>query len=238
MPSTIHLIVNADDFGLSLQTNRGIAFAHEHGIVTSASLMVRAAAVEDAVAYAKAHATLDLGLHVDLGEWRWDGDSWQPVYQVVENEDEDTVAAEVRKQVETFLRLCGKPPTHIDSHQHVHRDGPARDAVLAVAERFAIPVRHFTPSIRYCGEFYGQTAEGEPLPGNICVDRLVAIIAGLPAGTTELACHPGLDGGLAGMYRLERSEEVRALCDARVRTALVRCNVGLSRFSRGEWAAE
>jgi predicted glycoside hydrolase/deacetylase ChbG (UPF0249 family) len=238
MPRPTHLIVNADDFGLSLQTNRGIALAHEHGIVTSASLMVRAPAVEDAVAYARAHPTLDLGLHVDLGEWCWDGASWQPLYQVVEHEDAETLASEVRRQLESFLRLCGKPPTHIDSHQHVHRNGPARDAVLAAAERFAIPVRHFTPSIRYCGDFYGQTAEGEPLPENISVERLIAVIEGLPAGTTELACHPGLDSGVAGMYRLERSDEVRSLCDARVREALVRRNVGLSRFSRREWALQ
>ena len=36
-----YLIVNADDFGLSEGVNRGIVRAHEGGIVTSASLMVR-----------------------------------------------------------------------------------------------------------------------------------------------------------------------------------------------------
>ena len=36
-----YLIVNADDFGQSVQVNQGIIHAHEHGIVTSASLMVR-----------------------------------------------------------------------------------------------------------------------------------------------------------------------------------------------------
>ena len=35
------LIVNADDLGLSEAVNTGIAAAHERGIVTSASLMVR-----------------------------------------------------------------------------------------------------------------------------------------------------------------------------------------------------
>jgi predicted glycoside hydrolase/deacetylase ChbG (UPF0249 family) len=35
------LIVNADDLGLSEGVNAGIAEAHERGIVTSASLMVR-----------------------------------------------------------------------------------------------------------------------------------------------------------------------------------------------------
>jgi predicted glycoside hydrolase/deacetylase ChbG (UPF0249 family) len=33
--------VNADDYGQSAGVNRGIIEAHEHGIFTSASLMVR-----------------------------------------------------------------------------------------------------------------------------------------------------------------------------------------------------
>ena len=42
------LVVNADDLGLSDGVNAGILHAARHGIVTSASLMVRAEAAEDA----------------------------------------------------------------------------------------------------------------------------------------------------------------------------------------------
>ena len=35
-----HLVVNADDLGCSEGVNLGIFEAHEHGIVTSSSLMV------------------------------------------------------------------------------------------------------------------------------------------------------------------------------------------------------
>jgi hypothetical protein len=59
------LIVNADDFGLSGGVNAGIMAAHEHGIVTSASLMVRWPAAR----YAAGHPRMSLGLHLDLGEW-------------------------------------------------------------------------------------------------------------------------------------------------------------------------
>jgi predicted glycoside hydrolase/deacetylase ChbG (UPF0249 family) len=41
MSNLKHLIVNADDLGLSEGVNRGIFRSHENGIVTSASLMVR-----------------------------------------------------------------------------------------------------------------------------------------------------------------------------------------------------
>src|SRR4051794_16830036 len=46
-----YVIVNADDFGQSRGINRGIILAHEQGIVTSASLMVRWAAAAEAAAY-------------------------------------------------------------------------------------------------------------------------------------------------------------------------------------------
>ncbi len=54
MPAKRYLIVNADDFGLSEGVNRGIIRAHEQGIVTSASLMVRGAAAAEAARYARA----------------------------------------------------------------------------------------------------------------------------------------------------------------------------------------
>ena len=53
MPPNRFLIVNADDFGLCQSVNEGIAAAHEKGIVTSASPMVRSAGAAAAVAYAR-----------------------------------------------------------------------------------------------------------------------------------------------------------------------------------------
>ncbi len=48
-----YLIINADDFGQSSGVTRGIIEAHEHGIVTSASFMVRWPAAAEAVAYSR-----------------------------------------------------------------------------------------------------------------------------------------------------------------------------------------
>jgi predicted glycoside hydrolase/deacetylase ChbG (UPF0249 family) len=50
---TRQLIVNADDFGQSAGVNRGVIEAHENGIVTSASLMVRWPDAADAARYAR-----------------------------------------------------------------------------------------------------------------------------------------------------------------------------------------
>jgi hopanoid biosynthesis associated protein HpnK len=60
------LIVNADDFGRSSSINRAVIQAHQRGILTTASLMVNGAAVEEAVALAHEHPCLGVGLHVTL----------------------------------------------------------------------------------------------------------------------------------------------------------------------------
>ena len=57
-----YLIVNADDFGQSEGINRGIITAHEKGIVTSASLMVRWDAARQAAKYAGSNRALGIGL--------------------------------------------------------------------------------------------------------------------------------------------------------------------------------
>jgi len=60
------LIVNADDFGRSPAINEAVIRTHEEGILTSASLMVAAEAANHAVALARAHPRLGVGLHLTL----------------------------------------------------------------------------------------------------------------------------------------------------------------------------
>jgi predicted glycoside hydrolase/deacetylase ChbG (UPF0249 family) len=230
IPNLKSLIVNADDFGLSAGVNRGIVRSHEEGIVTSASLMVRQPGAADAASYARHRPKLSVGLHLDLGEWVYRDGAWVASYEVAPADDAEAVDAEVSRQVEAFLRLVGRPPTHVDSHQHAHRSEPLLTAARAVAHRFGVPLRHFTRGVRYCGDFYGQTGKGEPVPEVVSVERLVAIVRSIPAGVTELACHPGDDGALRSVYREERLREVATLCDPAVRTALADGDVRLISF--------
>ncbi|MCC6175389.1 MAG: ChbG/HpnK family deacetylase [Chloroflexi bacterium] len=61
-----HLIVTADDFGISRGVNRGIVEAHRGGLVTTASVMPNMLAAEDALTRAAVCPGLDLGLHLTL----------------------------------------------------------------------------------------------------------------------------------------------------------------------------
>jgi chitin disaccharide deacetylase len=225
-----YLVVNADDFGYSPGVNRGIVDAHEFGIVTSASLMVRKPDGVDAALYCRDTVTLGVGLHIDLGEWAFQDEGWRPLYQVVNLKDVEAVDREVSAQISAFRDLLGRDPTHLDSHQNVHVHDPARSIVLRHAREMSIPVRYFDSRIDYCGSFYGQTAEGAPLPEAISVRALIRLLAGLGPGLTELACHPGYGPDLASVYASEREEEVRTLCDSEIRARLAEFDLTLTSF--------
>jgi predicted glycoside hydrolase/deacetylase ChbG (UPF0249 family) len=225
------LIVNADDFGLSPGINAGIIEAHERGIVTSASLMVRRAAAAEAAAYARDDGGLSLGLHFDFGEWSFRDGEWVPVYEVVPLDQPEAVEAEVRTQLEAFRRLTGRDPTHLDSHQHVHDDEVPREVLRPVSRELGVPLRKHSLRVRFCGDLYGRTPEGEVLGHAISVQNLIEIINRLPGGTTELGCHPGQGNDIDSEYREEREEEVQVLCDERVREAIERAGIVLCSFA-------
>jgi predicted glycoside hydrolase/deacetylase ChbG (UPF0249 family) len=223
------LIVNADDLGMTASVDAGIAEAFERGIVTSASMMVRQGAAPEAAEYAKARPALAVGLHLDLGQWDYENGEWIVAYENCDQEDPEAVERECRAQLAAFRELLGRDPTHLDSHQHVHTSEPVAAVASRIAVELEVPLRG--RGIRYEGGFYGQTGKGEPVPEAIGVESLIGILAGLPAGWTELGCHPGLGMGAESSYGAEREREVEALCDPRVREAIDREGIELRSFA-------
>jgi predicted glycoside hydrolase/deacetylase ChbG (UPF0249 family) len=149
---------------------------------------------------------------------------------VVELNDVTAVNEEVLRQLDTFRDLVGKNPSHLDSHQHVHLKAPVRPVLVEIARANCIPLRHCSPEVRYCGEFYGQTAEGLSVPEAISLDSLLRILATLSSGITELACHPSKSNDLDTMYRAERVKELAVLCDPRVKSAVACAGINLKSF--------
>jgi predicted glycoside hydrolase/deacetylase ChbG (UPF0249 family) len=132
----VKVVFHADDFGLTPAVNAGIVEAHERGVLGSTSLMVTAAAADDAAAQARATPGLDVGLHLTLVEERpaappaeipsllANGRFW-PHHTVVARRyllgrwRPREAARELEAQWERFAAL-GLHPSHCDGHQHLH----------------------------------------------------------------------------------------------------------------------
>lgn len=221
-----YLIINADDFGLTEGVNRGIIEAHQRGVVTSASLMVRAPAAEHAATLASSNRGLGLGLHVDMGEWIFRDGRWVARYEYVTEGDVAATVAELESQVKRFVELTGSPPDHLDSHQHVHLSRPELfEAVSRVAARLGIGIRS-SSRVTY-RSLYGQGTDGRPCLSAIEPEAYIGVIRDLPAGITELGCHPGYLDDLESDYGAERGIELATLCDPEVREAVERASVRL-----------
>ena len=136
----------------------------------------------------------------------------------------------MNRQLLQYRQLMGSDPTHLDSHQHVHRHEPVRTILRDIAQSLSVPLREHCPAIRYCGSFYGQGVDGTPYPEAITVDNLVALVRGTQSGFTELGCHPGVNEAGHAMYRAERAVETAVLSDGRVRAAIEEERITLTSF--------
>lgn len=131
------LVINADDFGLTPGVCTGILHAHEHGIVTSTSVLAPAPALAGH-AGALRDSGLAAGLHLclvgedppvlsaaeipSLVDERGNfPTSWRSfcLRAVRGGVDQDDVAREFRAQADLVLGL-GIELSHVDSHQYVH----------------------------------------------------------------------------------------------------------------------
>ena len=146
------LIINADDFGLTAGVNRAILEAHEHGVVTSTTLMANSLAFEEAVQLAQSRFSLSTGCHVVLLDGKplidpgrlpslvdgKDGNSFREgvsgfvLRTLCGRIDPDQVEAETTAQIRK-LQSHGIDVSHVDSHKHTHMFPPALQGILRAA---------------------------------------------------------------------------------------------------------
>jgi predicted glycoside hydrolase/deacetylase ChbG (UPF0249 family) len=217
------LIVNADDFGASDGVNRGIVHAHDQGLVTSTSLMVRMPAADGAAELARERAGLSVGLHVDLT-----GEGTPPP---ADTGDVAACEVEIRAQLQRFEELLGRPPTHLDSHQHVHRFRSLEPVFVRIAAEAGLPLREHS-DVRFFPDFYGQWDDGETHPEWIGPENLIRMLDDeIGPGVTELSCHPGwFDPSFDSPYHRERELELRTLCDPVVRRHVDQSDLVLANY--------
>jgi predicted glycoside hydrolase/deacetylase ChbG (UPF0249 family) len=202
------LIINADDFGYGRGVTRAIAELHDLGVVTSTSLMVNTPSTTDAVALAAARPGLSLGLHVNFTN---------EAQRLVEFDDPEVCRRELHRQFDHFVALTGRPPTHLDSHQHVHRRPHCQPSFLELALEYGLPLRD-RPPVTFKGGFYGQWEYGVSQQAKVSFEALTSIVSTeLSHGIYELAVHPGYHDAAADyVYHRDREWERETLSDPRL----------------------
>jgi predicted glycoside hydrolase/deacetylase ChbG (UPF0249 family) len=246
------LIVNADDLGRTEGINEGIFDAHRRGVVTSATMMVNYPSARRVAVLSRDNPALGIGLHVALSggvpalppehlRSLVDAKGMLPAKpEGLAAADPAEVLAEVRAQLKLFREIMGRDPTHFDSHHHSHREVPAVfDAILTLAWETGLPVRNVSPAMAE-----RLRREGVPTPDHFVEDfyaegatlnDLIGIVEDLPAGTSEIMCHPAVvDEELRSSsgYSDVRARELDVLTHGAVRQAVQRSGVRLISFGQ------
>ena len=245
------LIVNADDLGRTEGINEGIFEAHDRGLVTSATLMVNYPSSAGAGRRLARFPNLGVGLHVALTGGATTlplsrvpsladaAGRWPSKPQDLRAPEPAEVQAEAEAQLALFRQLTGRSPTHLDSHHHSHRLPVVLDALVEIARREGLPVRNASAQV-------GRRLRREAVPttdafdesffgAGTDVETLGAILRGLPAGTTELMCHPArVDGELreGSSYVEPRERELASLTDPGILRLVA--ELGIRRIHFGE----
>jgi predicted glycoside hydrolase/deacetylase ChbG (UPF0249 family) len=141
----LQLIVNADDFGLSEDSVAATIECFEAGALTSATIMPSVPATDRALAYALEHPELGFGVHLTFtgekgsrplahvpGLTGRDGRFLSPravrARALSGRLDPGQIAREIEAQVRA-VRDAGVEVSHVDSHRHLHKFAPFREAL-------------------------------------------------------------------------------------------------------------
>jgi predicted glycoside hydrolase/deacetylase ChbG (UPF0249 family) len=148
------VIINADDFGYSEHTVHWTVQCFEAGVLSSATIMVGADAVEKAVSFAKANNQWSYGLHLVLSDERpisapetiptmvtphgllWPTRMFmlRSALGLIKRAD---LEKEIRVQVQRF-REYGLDMSHLDGHGHMHRMPFVLKSLIRLSEELKI----------------------------------------------------------------------------------------------------
>jgi len=130
------VIVNADDFGLSVSTNTAIEKCFTQGLISSATIMVNMPGFEDACRLVHKHGWEDrVGVHLNLTTGQplltdlqhcidlcdSNGNFWGGFIRnsQLNRKTRELIKLELLAQIR-LARDHGLPLTHADSHHHIH----------------------------------------------------------------------------------------------------------------------
>ena len=207
---TTKLIVNADDFAMTISVSNGIIKAMKEGIVTDTTAMANMPAFAESMSLALASGINEMGIHLNItcgkpilpaNEVKSIVDNNGLFYRgekIPQNFDINEIERELRAQINKFIST-GVKLNHMDGHHHfyVHNDAIYK-LVLSLAKEYKVPLRFVDASFKektdsegvkttdYCHlEFYAMEANLENL-----IDLLEKYKD--KSASLEIMCHPAI----------------------------------------------
>ena len=200
-----HIILCADDYGISPAVSAAIRDLMAHGRINATSVMVAAPSFDRAEAAKLLNAAAkraSVGLHVTLtGPFAPLSADFEPLRHGAFLSLATTLrrahlralrpkllAVEISRQFEAFAAAFGRPPDFVDGHHHVHLFPQIRDAVLRVTKDLAPTVW-----VRQCGQLSVRRR---------LTDHKALLLDGLSRRFRRLAADHGLrtNPAFAGTY--------------------------------------
>ncbi len=161
MPERFPFCLCADDYAMTPGVTRGILEALDAGALTATSVMTTSPWWPEAAPALERYAgRVDLGLHLNLTS----GAPLAPAPMLAPDGRFPTIGTmmrlargrsfprqdvteEIDRQLDRFAAVLGRPPDHVDGHQHVHVLRPIRALLLDALAR-----RGWTPWLRDCAD--------------------------------------------------------------------------------------
>ncbi len=138
-----NLVVVADDFGFSPGTNKGTIESIKKGIVTEPSLMVWSPGTKEAVVQIKELGKKELGIHLTLNNLIASGKylHTSDYVELLNNTSDRELKRLVTTEFNEFEKVVGAKPSHINSHQNIHKHRRLVNYIAEYAGKNNIPVR-------------------------------------------------------------------------------------------------
>ncbi len=194
------LIINADDYGLSEQFNKGILELIRKRIVTSTTVMVNKNFIKPKELLK--YGNISVGLHLDLGF--------------------ETSTEEIDSQIRKFRKLFGRLPSHLDGHKYYHLLHSNFPKVLKIARKHKLPVRSTCPADRKDMKRFEIKTPDQYISWHPArKEKLFKELSSAKSKTIELLCHPGyFDPKAIASYNKQREAELKILRDLEFRNLI------------------
>ncbi|PYE47172.1 ChbG/HpnK family deacetylase [Paenibacillus barcinonensis] len=251
------LIVNADDYGITMRVSEGIILGMKQGLITDTSALVNSVHFEQSSAMALEAGITAMGVHLNLTFMTpvlqasavqsivdESGRFYRKPGLIPTSYNPGEVRAELKAQIEKFL-ASGLTLNHLDTHHGVSvKDAQMHDLVIELAREYNVPMRR--------DDILSPELEGRLVDAGVRSTDILCVDPAMPSlqecwfrsvleqykdteCIVEIAGHPGYaDGELRSISSLadEREHDLALLMNPALREYVRQQGIQLISYSQ------